>query len=116
MPLPVKEISAGSNPATSVTNKYENGTDSMMLQGIFLALAVFFAIFFREQREQAMIKSQYERSNRMYLFWTTYSFVHLLRMTSSLSGSVFIYQTVSIISTTLMLIYLYMVLSELFGY
>lgn len=86
-----------------------------MLRGIFLALALFMAKFFYDEREKAMIKWQYDRSNRMFIFWSAYTLVQLLLITSSYSGNIYIYRTISVLSQTLSLLYLYMVVSELFG-
>lgn len=86
-----------------------------MIRGIILAMALFMAKFFYDQREKAMIKWQYDRSHHMFLFWTIYSVVQTLLISASYSGNIYIYQTISVISQGLSLIYLYMVVTELFG-
>lgn len=86
-----------------------------MLRGIVLALAFLMAKFFYDEREKSMIKWQYDRSNRMFIFWSIYTLVQILLITSSYSGNIYIYRTISVASQTLSLIYLYMIVSELFG-
>lgn len=84
----------------------------MLISYLLVGISAYLMKYFYELREASLIKWEWDRYHRMFLFWSAFTLLRMLSITTNVVGLTHIN---SMIQTTSLMLTIYILYSYLYG-